>query len=85
MQTPLTIFYYEIRIVCIGIKSRNTLSNMVLLIAEVEQLLRPEELAILEQNEAPNLEKLSTVSRMIYSVIFSCNYVIIQSMTDCLI
>lgn len=52
-------------LLCVGkieMKSRNKLSNIVLLIAEVEQLLKPEEIAILEQNEAPNLEKLSTVS-----------------------
>ncbi|KAK6153055.1 hypothetical protein DH2020_012694 [Rehmannia glutinosa] len=30
------------------------------LVKEVEQMLRPEERTILEQNEAPNLEKLST-------------------------
>ncbi|KAL8484464.1 hypothetical protein ACS0TY_026955 [Phlomoides rotata] len=34
---------------------------------QVEQLLKPEEIAILEQNEAPNLEKLSTVSSRVFS------------------
>jgi len=32
------------------------------MIAEVEQLLEPEERAILQQNVTPNLEKISTVS-----------------------
>lgn len=36
--------------------------DSLLSVAEVEQLLEPEERAIFEQNEAPNLDKLSTVS-----------------------
>lgn len=44
--------------------------SSTLITAEVEQLLEPEERAILQQNVTPNLEKISSVSQWLSFCLF---------------
>lgn len=57
MECCITFIDFSTNVVAVYEKRTNPL-----LTADVENMLRPEEIAILEQNEAPNLEIISTVN-----------------------